>query len=86
MAPRLIKAETDRSALPLIIEYAGGELLADIQGDKARHEESLVFGRAEDKPWAQKYLPAGKRVFDRTTLINGVLRGQLDLSSPLFII
>ena len=53
---------------------------------KMQIESCLVFGVPDDKLWAKRTLPPGKAVFDRTVLINGITRGQLDLSSPLFVV
>ena len=49
-------------------------------------EGCLVLGVAEDKLWAKRSLPSGIAVYPRTVLIHGVIRGQLDLSSPLFVV
>ena len=89
LTPGLITSEKQQqSTLPLIIEAAGGELVhvTGPSSSKDCYGDCLVFGMAEDTAWAKRHLPTGKQVFDKSTLTLGVVRGMLDLSSPLFCV
>ena len=83
---REAEKETDTSALPLIIQVAGGELLTEVRGKKSDFEDCLVFGVIGDRAWAKKFLPAGKAVYAKPALIDSVMRGGLVLDSPLFTV
>ena len=91
MCAGLLAEEKDGgNGLQALIAAAGGQTHA-VSGvfKPAKDMRLLVLGSkkkgAQQQAWCQQHLPAGQPIYDRQTLIDGILMQSLDLKAHVIM-